>query len=318
MRPTISDMLKQRKNQNFKNFTLVELLVVVSVLAILLSLLFPSLERMLYNGKTTACVSKLKDISVGIFLYCDDNYDVYPTDTECYHFNCNRCTNDGVRGVRAAASLSARSYNSYKSANSVHYDLATPLKPYFGGFMKPAFHCPHMLENRSSYKQDSNTYQLYFRTRENYYIDTPMLKLGERWQMSSSTQCKQEYRGKWFNILAGDMVNPGSIRNPWYHYSPKPPGYSSQNWSVWRASHIPFGSELVEDTWEGRFWNKGMGGTSTDSYMVSYRKPNQYAQGNFLHDDGSVISADLFASDPATAWMAGPRYLPGNKATDGQ
>lgn len=283
-----------------------------------MSLLQPALLKAIYKARTAACVVKLKDIGTGVLMYCDDNDDIYPTDTECYHFDCNRCGNDGIRQVRSTASLSASSFNVYKGANSTHYDLITPMKPYFGGDLKPGFNCPHILNQRQVMGSNSNSYQLYFRTKENYYIDIPMLKLGERWQLNDHNR-SGAYRGKWFNIIAADMVQAASIRNPWYHESTKPPGYSAANWLVWKNNHVPYDSLIVPFLWEGRAWNKGLPGqqTSTDTYTVSYRLPNQIAEGNFLHDDGSVLNKELAALDPETAIMNGGRYLAGDHATDG-
>jgi prepilin-type N-terminal cleavage/methylation domain-containing protein len=295
-------------------FTLIELLVVITILAILMSLLQPALLRAIYKARTVACVSKLKDIGTGVMMYCDDNEDIYPTDTECYHFDCNRCGNNGMRGFQAAHSLSAASFNVYKGANAVHYDLKTPMNPYFGGDLTTALQCPHILNQREWRGYDDNSYQLYFRTKESYYITSPMLKLGDRWQNFSHNSLGT-YKGMWFNIIAADLVQAGKIRGPTYHTPPRANPYS--DWPVWHNTHVPYGSQAVPDKWEGRFWNKGMDGTSTEYKTVSYRLSNQYAQGNFLHDDGSVLSADLSPQDPETARMWGSRYIPGNNATDG-
>jgi len=299
-------------------FTLIELLVVITILAILMSLFLPALKRTIYKTRTAACVNKLKGIGTGVLMYCDDNDDVYPTKTDCIQQRCNRCSNDGNRGVRGAASLSASSVNGYTGSSATHYDLKTPMNPYFGGDLTTALQCPHILTQREwgvgSNRYDDNSYQLYFRTKETYYITSPMLKLGERWQNFDHNNLGA-YGGKWFNIIAADLVQAGKIRGPTYHTPPRANPYS--DWPVWHNTHVPYGSQAVPDKWEGRFWNKGMDGTSTEYKTVSYRLSNQYAQGNFLHDDGSVLSADLSPQDPETARMWGSRYIPGNNATDG-
>ncbi len=311
--------MSTQKTVNKNAFTLVELLVVITILAILMSLFLPALRKTIYKTRTAACVNKLKGIGAGVMMYCDDNNDVYPTDTECYHFNCDRCGNNGIRGFRAATSLSAASFNTHKGANATHYDLKTPMNPYFGGDLTTALQCPHILTQREwgvgSNRYDDNSYNLYFRTKESYYITSPMLKLGERWQNFDHDNLGA-YGGKWFNIIAADLVQAGKIRNPWYHESTKPADYSSADWPVWQNTHVPYGSEVVPDQWEGRSWSKGSDGGSTEYRTVSYRLPNQYAQGNFLHDDGSVISQDLAPQDPETARMWGSKYISGVHATD--
>ncbi len=54
-------------------FTLAELLVVVSVLALLIAILLPSLRRARDQAKMAACAANLRQIGVAIRLYGDDN-----------------------------------------------------------------------------------------------------------------------------------------------------------------------------------------------------------------------------------------------------
>jgi prepilin-type N-terminal cleavage/methylation domain-containing protein/prepilin-type processing-associated H-X9-DG protein len=59
-------------------FTLIELLVVMAVIGILAALLLPALSAAKARAKRTACVSNLRQISVGIRLYADDHEDRLP------------------------------------------------------------------------------------------------------------------------------------------------------------------------------------------------------------------------------------------------
>jgi prepilin-type N-terminal cleavage/methylation domain-containing protein/prepilin-type processing-associated H-X9-DG protein len=56
-------------------FTLIELLVVIAIIAILASLLLPSLARAKEQGKRTVCRSNLRQFGLGITLYANDNSD---------------------------------------------------------------------------------------------------------------------------------------------------------------------------------------------------------------------------------------------------
>ena len=51
---------------------MLELLVVVAILAILATLLFPALSRAKTNGKRTICLNNLRQIAKGVHMYADD------------------------------------------------------------------------------------------------------------------------------------------------------------------------------------------------------------------------------------------------------
>jgi prepilin-type N-terminal cleavage/methylation domain-containing protein len=59
-------------------FTLVELLVVITILAVLLSLFQPAMRKAIYRASMVKCQTNLKNVGFGLFLYCDDNNDFFP------------------------------------------------------------------------------------------------------------------------------------------------------------------------------------------------------------------------------------------------
>ena len=64
-----------------KKFTLVELLVVVAVIGILASLLFPTLSKARKKALNVLCVNNLKQINIASTMFSDDNDDRYPNAT---------------------------------------------------------------------------------------------------------------------------------------------------------------------------------------------------------------------------------------------
>ena len=58
-------------------FTLIELLVVVAIIAVLVSILLPSLQMARELTKQVSCASNLKQAGAGLFMYREDNYQYF-------------------------------------------------------------------------------------------------------------------------------------------------------------------------------------------------------------------------------------------------
>jgi prepilin-type N-terminal cleavage/methylation domain-containing protein len=55
-----------------RGFTLIELLVVIAVIAILMALLLPALNRAREQGKRAVCLNNTKTLVLGWMMYCED------------------------------------------------------------------------------------------------------------------------------------------------------------------------------------------------------------------------------------------------------
>ena len=70
--------MSKPRHHNRHAFTLVELLVVIGIIAVLISILLPSLSRARESAKTVQCASNMRQIGIAMRMYVNENKGAVP------------------------------------------------------------------------------------------------------------------------------------------------------------------------------------------------------------------------------------------------
>ncbi|MBN1345610.1 MAG: prepilin-type N-terminal cleavage/methylation domain-containing protein [Phycisphaerae bacterium] len=209
-----------KRGRGVRGFTLIELLVVVAIIALLISILLPSLSKAREQARTTLCASRISQITKAMLIYADDFAESPPfiiRDADSDDPYDNGGENRRLETWLAAASTMQRIYD---LPEEDWYTLDDPRLPESGDLFTysrfPALYvCPEFQRLNHSLK-DQNTFN-YTRDILGRRIDisdplnpkvTDLLKISAVYSTSQLPMMMDE---AWNCCVALPLVNKGWV-----------------------------------------------------------------------------------------------------------
>jgi hypothetical protein len=207
-------------------FTLLELLIIVSIIGILASLLMPGLMNARYEARRVVCLSNLRQYSSGVMLHCSDHDRKYPN----YAASSRPHPSNIYKGVLYTGDLPHRP----KKQFTVVYDyLGFDGKSKHGAAARESTTCPFVLEGEIEFAGHWNvdtdgdgikerqprfpyygrfwsttSHAHYYATYRSSIFKRPMVYQGDTFELKSRYLQGEEY-DVGSNILLSDMSVAG-------------------------------------------------------------------------------------------------------------
>jgi prepilin-type N-terminal cleavage/methylation domain-containing protein len=296
-----------------KGFTLIELLVVVAIIALLISILLPSLSRARELAKRAVCASNMRGIGQGLHIYANDNTEWLPAHyfkTPTYSTGTPPITMTGLKYVGTMGLKYHEPTNMTSNSASNHPSRSLFLLLIGGQSTAGSFICPSGsdqeddLRNRGSYavnppagstevtgRPGKNRFDFAGYTRLSYGYQLPYGRKGRPRENMDSRMPISADKGPWFtgksdapNQQDGnstaiiDIRNTGVTVPPWSGKTPQEIiKLSNEDWRWYNSyNHNQEGQSVLYIDSHVDFQRKPIAGVHNDNIYTAMNESSGY------------------------------------------
>ena len=210
--------MKRQNRLQSKGFTLVKLLVVIGIIALLISILLPSLSKAREAANKVKCGANLKQIGQGLLLYANENNGNYPRTQYTVGTNLD-LTNKGSASVNSFSGTAASPVGVNNIGAAIYLLLKTQ------ELTSAVFICPSSNNEADTYRRGTPTGNV--QNQSNFSGN--VADTDTKWYLNCSYSFEVMYPNanavndgfRWTSTLKADFaiaadLNPGSVngQNP--------------------------------------------------------------------------------------------------------
>lgn len=221
--PAFISFSKEIRQKRGDAFTLVELLVVISIIALLVSILMPALGKAREQAKRSVCANNLHQFAISLTMFTSNNNDKFPTDTV-----------DTIRDDGNYSIMPFWLWNIHSKVVEVMLD---------NGTIKEQFYCPSnpMIKNMDIFWEHEQNGEFWMRTGYGWLLKKPKpTKIkpayftGNRSYIASMTvdhpadkelvvDLVMDNNGDFGKLYVWGYITPGHVRSTSHYSSPGEP-----------------------------------------------------------------------------------------------